>query len=259
MKDSRKLLLKSRFNNIGARLSTVVLVLSLFWLSIAGSWTVCSSFNFAFPILYDVVEIDQNIEEFGPKNRYKDDFEITTDEERMRLFAMIVKSVNADGEGLKELVYVDPQGRVIDMFLTEPERVHLQDVANLITAVEQTLVIFILIAVVCAVFIYYSGMTPPSTLRVFLYGSGVIGLAAVIIVVSGAESVFYDLHTLVFPEGHQWFFYYQESLMTMLMKAPVIFAYITPLLFLISLLIFAALWRMFEYGLQLSRSRHANS
>ena len=31
------------------------------------------------------------------------------------------------------------------------------------------------------------------------------------------------MHEMVFPDDHQWFFYYQDSLMTTLMKAPDIF------------------------------------
>jgi hypothetical protein len=47
--------------------------------------------------------------------------------------------------------------------------------------------------------------------------------------------VFYGLHTWIFPPGHAWFFYYQDSLMTMMMKAPELFAYIALTLAVVSL------------------------
>ena len=48
-------------------------------------------------------------------------------------------------------------------------------------------------------------------------------LLTVVIVAVGPHDVFTALHEFVFPEDHQWFFYYQDSLMTTLMKAPDIF------------------------------------
>jgi len=49
---------------------------------------------------------------------------------------------------------------------------------------------------------------------------------AVLLVLSlviGVENLFYGLHTIVFPDDHQWFFYYEDSLMSTLMQAPNIF------------------------------------
>jgi hypothetical protein len=54
----------------------------------------------------------------------------------------------------------------------------------------------------------------------------------------GAKKVFYQLHVWIFPEGHQWFFYYQESLMSTLMKAPDLFAGIGIAIFLGAILLF---------------------
>ena len=48
-------------------------------------------------------------------------------------------------------------------------------------------------------------------------------LLTIIIVAVGPNDVFSALHEFVFPADHQWFFYYQDSLMTTLMKAPDIF------------------------------------
>ena len=66
---------------------------------------------------------------------------------------------------------------------------------------------------------------PPPPLGRYLAG---LALAAVVlalgVIAVGPKKVFYIAHTLIFPAGHQWFFYYEESLMTMLMKAPDLFA-----------------------------------
>ena len=59
------------------------------------------------------------------------------------------------------------------------------------------------------------------------YLAGLASAAAVLaigVIAVGPTRVFYTAHTLIFPAGHQWFFYYEESLMTMLMKAPDLFA-----------------------------------
>jgi len=53
----------------------------------------------------------------------------------------------------------------------------------------------------------------------------------------GPEAIFNQLHIWIFPENHQWFFYYEESLMSTMMKAPDLFAYIAGMLSLLSLLL----------------------
>jgi uncharacterized membrane protein len=58
---------------------------------------------------------------------------------------------------------------------------------------------------------------------------GVIGASAAVVFIIGAKNVFYVLHQIVFKD-HQWFFYYEESLMTTFMHAPDIFGYITLML-----------------------------
>ena len=61
----------------------------------------------------------------------------------------------------------------------------------------------------------------------------------------GAKRVFYSLHDLIFPAEHQWFFYYQDSLMSTMMKAPDFFAYVAAALAVLAigllwLILFAA-------------------
>jgi hypothetical protein len=63
-------------------------------------------------------------------------------------------------------------------------------------------------------------------------------IAAVLII--GSKKVFYYLHTWIFPPEHPWFFYYQDSLMTTLMKAPDLFGLIAALLLALWLLLWGA-------------------
>ena len=81
-----------------------------------------------------------------------------------------------------------------------------------------------------------------------------IGLALIALI--GFEAVFYQLHEWVFPANNQWFFYYQESLMTTLMQAPNLFAYIGGFL-LISMLV-VQLLTVFVLQRVLSSARHRN-
>jgi len=60
----------------------------------------------------------------------------------------------------------------------------------------------------------------------------------------GFTDVFYYLHTLVFPDNHQWFFYYQESLMSSLMKAPDLFAGIAISLSVTAAIIYRIIYRL---------------
>jgi len=76
------------------------------------------------------------------------------------------------------------------------------------------------------------------------FALGLSTLGAIVMAL-GPKAVFYWAHTKIFPAGHQWFFYYEESLMTTLMKAPDIFAFIA--LLLVAVLI--ALWLLGFWGM----------
>ena len=73
---------------------------------------------------------------------------------------------------------------------------------------------------------------------------GIIGFilcCGVLLVLVGPVEVFYALHEWVFPANHQWFFYYEDSLMSTLMKAPDLFGAIALLLSGLAAVIFVAL------------------
>ena len=62
-------------------------------------------------------------------------------------------------------------------------------------------------------------------------------LVVAVLCLWGFTSVFYYLHTVIFPADHQWFFYYQDSLMATIMKAPDIFSAIAAQLLAVALLL----------------------
>ena len=128
------------------------------------------------------------------------------------------------GEGLERITFYNPQGEPLGKLLTRNEIIHLQDVANLI---DKTNLISLGLFVICLVLlalIYIYRIRMPA-LRTITMGTVLFVILCVLAVISfGAKKFFYWLHTVIFPDNHQWFFYYEESLMSTLMKAPALFA-----------------------------------
>ncbi len=193
------------------------------------SWHLMAQVHFAYPLGYQLLDLGQHIAKYAPINHHKKDFEFTSKEEHWRLFGEICESVQNQGRGLADIRYQMNNGENT-LLMHDREIIHLQDVANLISQ-------FYLIGTICfiiwlsgLILIYIKRPKPPAiknVISVFLLG---IGISTLIILLIGAKDVFYWLHVQVFPAGHQWFFYYQDSLMTTLMKAPDIFAFISILL-----------------------------
>ena len=201
------------------------------------SWHLAAKINFAYPIGYKLLKLDQHIAEFAPLNRHKDDFEFTDASEHWRLFSETCASIQNHGKGLADIQYQLSNGKLTSL-MHQDEIIHLQDVANLIDKFYFIGTISFIIWIAGLFFIYIKKPIPPSTKKVIVWFLAGVGLATAIIILIGSKEVFYWLHVQIFPEGHQWFFYYQDSLMTTLMKAPDIFAFIATLL--LSLL--TALW-----------------
>lgn len=208
------------------------------------SWHLLAQFHFGYPAGYQLLDLDKHIAEFAPLNRHKDDFEFTSAQEHWRLFGEISDAVQNSGAGLADISYRLKNGELTALMYAA-EVIHLQDVANLIDGfyylgTSALMLWFGLIALA-----RQQQLRLPSLKKVlagFCAGLASIGLLVLAI---GPKAVFYWLHEQVFPEGHQWFFYYQDSLMTTLMKAPDIFAFITVLL----IVLFIALWCASLYGI----------
>lgn len=190
------------------------------------AWIALAQVNFFYPLLHDAIGIDRTIEVYAPRNRYRQGFEQTSKAERERLFAAIVNAIHKHGDGLRTLVYHDASGRPLGNLLREEEIVHLQDVANLVDRLRP--VGLGAVAITCALLIGIrrQRLAAPSIASLLV---GLIAMSCAIagsILILGPVKVFYRLHTLIFPPGHAWFFYYQDSLMSTMMKAPDLFGYI---------------------------------
>ena len=205
-------------------LITSLLSISLFVICLFLAWKSLSATNFFFERLYQLHAIDEQIRNYAPQNRNKENFELTSSLEHQRIFGEIVSSISTNGRGLAEISYFDSSGEKIDEFLTNNEITHLQDVSELI--VSSTKLVLILTGVLIAVygfFFYYKVSRSRylwkqvTTLFSFFTMVFTLGLVTGIIFVIGARKVFHLLHEVLFTDKGQWFFYYQDSLMTTLL------------------------------------------
>lgn len=229
--------LKPRHKAAGARL---LLVLGLLWTALYLAWQSLSAVNFLYPVWYQVLDIQGHIERYAPQNYYRDGFETTGSAQRQALFAEIVRAINRGGEGLREITYRTAAGEEIAL-LREPEAVHLDSVARLIDRLRVVSYLLLGVLALGLVALWRLRALPPPPLRIMGWSLAATALATVAILLYGPEEVFELAHELVFPPGEQWFFYYQESLMTTLMKAPDLFAALAVLLVAVWLAWFALL------------------
>lgn len=207
------------------------------------AWQALARVDFLYPLWYDVIHIDRTIATYGPQNRYRKHFEHTTKAERVRLFGALVEAIHRQGRGLAGLVYHDPAGRPIASLLTPPEIVHLQDVAQLVDRLRPVGWGALVALPVWIALLWRRKLSMPPFQKLCRLTALALGGVAALVLLLGPVNVFYALHTWIFPKEHPWFFYYQDSLMTMLMKAPVIFGYIALTLAALSLLlILGLLW-----------------
>ncbi|MEM7207043.1 MAG: DUF1461 domain-containing protein [Pseudomonadota bacterium] len=199
------------------------------------AWIVLAKNDFLYPSGYKLLHIDKTINEFAPKNRYRHSFEMTDTHEHFRIFSEIVFGVTSDAESLAAIEYAAPDGQKLGVFLTDAEVTHLRDVADLISKVN-VLGISSLAALVLLVFVQrHQKVAMPPLVKSHLIAFAILILLTCVIVLSGAERVFYSAHEWIFPKDHQWFFYYEESLMTTLMKAPDLFGFIAAALLILSI------------------------
>lgn len=201
------------------------------------SWLLLAKVDFLYPLAYQLLDIEQHIQEYGPQNRYKSGFEHTPIDVHRQLFHEINRAVHQQGEGLADIRYELPSGDS-DTLLRPPEVIHLQDVANLIDHLVVAGLTAALLWCVLLIYAWQQRLQLPSAKKILTGFTAALLALTLVTVVAGPTRVFYWLHTVIFPDEHEWFFFYEDSLMTTLMKAPDLFGVIT--LFLMMLLI--CLW-----------------
>ena len=201
-----------------------LLIVTLFFVCLFLAWKSLSTANFFFDRLYEIHAIDEQIRKYAPQNRNKTNFEITSSTEHKRIFAEIVASINSSGDGLAEIKYFSPSGEKIDTFLTKDEITHLKDVSQLLVSSEQLVLILISLLVLFYGFCFYYKLSrsryfwkPVGTILSFSIMVLTLIFVAAIVMVIGPRPVYHILHELLFAGKGQWFFYYQDSLMTTLL------------------------------------------
>lgn len=209
--------------------------LTALWLS----WRCLAAADFLYPAFYELLDISGHIDRFGPENRYKRDFQTTHRDEHLRLFHEVVVAIHDSGQGLELLEYRDSAGRPIDRFLREPEVTHLRDVARLIDRVAPVGWIAVAWTGVHLLLIGALRWRVPRLRR--LLGASLVatGAAVLLVLAIGPKRAFRLFHDAVFPPENPWFFYYQDSLMTTMMKAPDLFGAIAVTLLVLALGLYA--------------------
>lgn len=222
-------------------------ILCCFAAALLLAWKLLHLVNYNYTFWYSQLNIEQHISKFAPQNRQgKNGFERTSYEERVELFTSIGHAVNNSGEGLRTLEYqAHPQATPI-ILLTDDEATHLEDVANLIDLLEPIGWAATALLVLLVVLGMAAGIPLPGLKASLLTLLAIALTLTLIIVVAGPHNVFKALHEFVFPADHAWFFYYQDSLMTTLMKAPDIFFAIGAVWALLSALVYLLLTLSFR-------------
>lgn len=215
-----------------------VVLISALLAALATGWMLHKPVDYGYGFWYDQMDIGGHIDKYGPKNRYIRGFDDLSREQHLELFGGIVDAVHNQGRGLAELVFTDSRGRTKPL-LREPEIVHLQDVANLIDVLSVAGAVSLLIAAI-GTFMLVRRRIPIQWKQQGLLLGGLLGAVALALLIAGPKAVFYQLHVWIFPDDHQWFFYYQESLMSTMMKAPDLFGGIGATIGVFGVVIYAA-------------------
>lgn len=205
------------------------------------AWLLLARTDFFYPLWYRLLAIDATVAEYGPQNRNRAGFERTDAAEHRRLFAAMVTAIHDQGRGLETLRYRTPDGRALATLLTEPEIVHLRDVARLVDALTRSGWLAAAGWLLLTLLARRRPGAPPRLFRLLAASAAPLLLAALIALLAGPTRSFYQLHRWLFPPDHQWFFYYRDSLMTTLMQAPKLFAPIALCWLALTLLVLLAL------------------
>jgi len=219
-----------------------LVALGLVFVSLMLSWHALAKLEFLYPVWYSALAIEDHVSHYGARNRTgRQDFVLTGPAEHRRLFGAVVEGIHGRGTPLDQLVYRDRDGNVLGTFLRAEEVGHLRDVAAL---VDKLLLAGWSIAAVTVMLVLLHGrrgVCLPTLMQAMLGYGILLGLAGVVVGLVGPQEVFDRLHEWIFASGHPWFFYYEDSLMTTVMKAPDIFAAIASTWLVLHLILYALL------------------
>ncbi len=208
------------------------------------TWIVLAQFNFGYSVWYRVLHIDQLIQTTAPHHYYKPSFQWTNAAEHARLFKEINIAVNHNGNHLADIQYYNARDHIHESMLNRDEILHLQDVSHLIQKGQWLGIGAVLTYLLCLLIFYRLKWKIPSIKNTLVTFAGLLLVITAAVFLLGPTRVFYQFHMWIFPPGHRWFFFYEESLMSLMMDAPDLFGYIAATLVVLSSLLFIGLLRM---------------
>lgn len=197
-----------------------------FLLSLWLSWQLLSALNFGYDYFHEYAGVKEHIQHYAPLNQYKPGFATTSPQTRAELFAGIVDAINHNGEGLSDLSY-SYRGKTIQLFHRD-EILHLKDVAQLINQADKASLLVFIIWLGISIWLIQRHIQISALWSSIYLLSGVLLLTLVVFII-GPQQVFDALHHMAFKSGAPWFFYYEESLMSTMLMAPMLFAYLSVL------------------------------
>ncbi len=212
--------------------------------SLALSWWANAAVHYGYDLFYDVYEIGAHIDKFAPQNQFILGLDQLSKQEHVSLFNQISAAVHSHGSGLADIQF--KVNGVVKPLLHRAEVVHLQDVANLIDTLRAAAIFILLVTALLCAYLFKTKRKPQFKVQLICLSLMVAFLLAMVLVI-GPKEVFYQMHIWVFPDGHQWFFYYQESLMSTMMKAPDLFGGIAIAIVTGALILFGLLLLLFTY------------
>jgi hypothetical protein len=216
-------------------------------LSLYLSWFALAKGQFLYPLWYQVAGIEAHIQHYAPQNRFRKGFEHTDAATHQALFAGIVQAIHQNGQGLEQLYYTTPDRPHQAIALLHRDEIgHLEDVARLVHQLKTLGWGVLCLWLLLSARLWRQRKRPSAQTAVGNLGVGLSIILAILLVL-GPKQVFYQLHIWIFPPEHPWFFYYQDSLMSTLMKAPDLFAYIAASLLILALLLFGLLFALLRF------------
>ena len=207
------------------------------------SWQVLSQANFLYDQIYEHNNLEAHVNEFAPLNRNdKESFALTSKTERVRVFNDIAREINSGGGGLGSIAYTPEGAGAATPFLVEAERDHLQDVANLVSSLKPIGAVLASLLIAFYGFCWYYKVSRyqyfwrPSGIFISLFQISAVAVLCIAITFAlGPQQTFYLLHEWAFSDKAQWYFYFEDSLMTTLMPE-IVFANIAALLGILTVL-----------------------
>jgi len=212
-----------KINNLLSAFFWLLYAMACIVLAITLAFYFFGYFDYGYGIWYSLLGIDEHLATYASQNTLKPQFHLLSAAEHQALFSHVATSVHSNGKGLEELTYLTDTGLQIRLF-HQAEIQHLQDVALLFKQAKLGALCVLLIWPLLAYLVLKEGRT--SWWQRSLSLSLVFTPLLLWLGIAGPTQVFYQFHEWVFPAENAWFFYWEESHMSAMMKAPYLFGVI---------------------------------